>query len=535
MAINKPTKPDVTLPDSFGGVHTAYTDTQIQDGYEDGIPQIVDGGNVNYEKDGLFKNNKYNRTVTDVLVDMPQGNILTVDSNNRFDYIKNGNAGEILTANGAGQLPSFKPAIIPSQTGNAGKFLTTNGTTTSWDNALSYDTISNCILENPKLVDLSVSGSNITLEAGSKVIVPYGKSAPTMSIGQSLNGGTITDISWDGINLFYYVSYTEITREKTGNEHLLCFISNEGSFVISQFSIFLSSDTQPSSSGGIVWYDTNNNIIKMSTDGGSTWSNYQSLPFADITTNGTIININKIFDVMFFIGGYKFIAKGATFLIPNGINSDGSYKSIYIKTPYVRRLSNISGWHGEWNLYVDQNGGITQHPRELYFEQTEEPISNASTLYWYNPDTNVLKYKANNVWNVRTFLYLGYYTETNGNVTSLNTRRSFRVADYYEKVDLDLSNVNASGKSNVVNWGMPNYSSAISITSGYVAPTDGFIRINMYADNNTNSISINGVNVFDINASGQAYISVGCFIPVSANDTIVFTGSSAVFFPAKGV
>lgn len=87
MAVQKPSKPDVTLPDNFGGTKTPYTDSQISNGYQEAVPQVVDGGNINYEKDAVFKYLKYLKTTIDALVDMPIGKILTVDSNNRFEYV----------------------------------------------------------------------------------------------------------------------------------------------------------------------------------------------------------------------------------------------------------------------------------------------------------------------------------------------------------------------------------------------------------------------------------------------------------------
>lgn len=87
MATQKPSKPNVTLPERFGGAKTPYSDAQIRDGYQVGVPQVVDGGNINYEKDAVFQNSKYFRTVADVLTDMPIGKFLTVDSNNKFEYV----------------------------------------------------------------------------------------------------------------------------------------------------------------------------------------------------------------------------------------------------------------------------------------------------------------------------------------------------------------------------------------------------------------------------------------------------------------
>lgn len=87
MATKKPSKPDVTLPNNFGGVKTPYTASQINNGYQEAVPQVVDGGNINYEKDGIFKYLKYLKTAIDALVDMPIGKVLTVDSSNRFEYV----------------------------------------------------------------------------------------------------------------------------------------------------------------------------------------------------------------------------------------------------------------------------------------------------------------------------------------------------------------------------------------------------------------------------------------------------------------
>ena len=87
MATQKPSKPDVILPNNFGGTKTPYTDSQISNGYQEAVPQVVDGGNINYEKDAVFKYLKYLKTTIDALVDMPIGKVLTVDSSNRFEYV----------------------------------------------------------------------------------------------------------------------------------------------------------------------------------------------------------------------------------------------------------------------------------------------------------------------------------------------------------------------------------------------------------------------------------------------------------------
>lgn len=112
MAIQKPSKPDVTLPNNFGGTKTPYTNSQISNGYQEAVPQVVDGGNINYEKDAVFKYLKYLKTVIDALVDMPIGKSIVIDANNRFEYISPENSanktGTINASSTATQYPNAK-------------------------------------------------------------------------------------------------------------------------------------------------------------------------------------------------------------------------------------------------------------------------------------------------------------------------------------------------------------------------------------------------------------------------------------------
>lgn len=101
MATQKPSKPNVVLPNNFGGVKTPYTQAQIDNGYQEAVPQVVDGGNINYEKDGVFQKLKYLEFVADAVNNIPAGKFLVVNSNNQFDYedssVKSsfGNIGDI--------------------------------------------------------------------------------------------------------------------------------------------------------------------------------------------------------------------------------------------------------------------------------------------------------------------------------------------------------------------------------------------------------------------------------------------------------
>lgn len=131
MAVQKPSKPDVTLPNNFGGTKTPYTDSQISNGYQEAVPQVVDGGNINYEKDAVFKYLKYLKTVIDALVDMPIGKSIVIDANNRFEYISPENSanktGTINASSTATQYPNAKAVYDAIKGFNSSLFLHCSG------------------------------------------------------------------------------------------------------------------------------------------------------------------------------------------------------------------------------------------------------------------------------------------------------------------------------------------------------------------------------------------------------------------------
>jgi hypothetical protein len=110
MAINKPEIPSVELPEDWGGIQTPYTEQQTQEGYPEAVPTVVDGGNLNFEKRGIFQNLKYLRTIVDFIRNIPTGKIITTNTNNQLEYSE----------------------TLPDQTSQEGKYLSTNGTSAEW-------------------------------------------------------------------------------------------------------------------------------------------------------------------------------------------------------------------------------------------------------------------------------------------------------------------------------------------------------------------------------------------------------------------
>ena len=274
MAIQKPSKPDVTLPSNFGGTKTPYTDSQISNGYQEAVPQVVDGGNINYEKDAVFKYLKYLKTATDALVDMPIGKILTVDSNNRFEY-----ANPTVIANDSEYEEGALTTKSPSVKQVRDSFADLDGR------------ITNCITKIPQDIKLELNDGTLTLKAGSKI---YDEKGNPIVINN--------DISTDG----------------AANRQTMLFYRSGVLQRIDAIYTY-SGDTAPEvTSTFAMWYDTANKLIKFTNNNGEHWVSGYSYPLCIATeTNTGFTSINQVFNGFGYIGSTVFALPGVEGLIPN--------------------------------------------------------------------------------------------------------------------------------------------------------------------------------------------------------------------------
>ena len=382
--------------------------------------------------------------------------------------------------------------------------------TTTFDNTQMYAVetappltekqITNCLTENPELVKLSLSGGTLTLEAGSTVIVPYGKSAPTMAIGDSLNGGTISDISWDGTLLFYYVRYDNAkTFVSYYNGSSFCYLTNDGDTnTLGSLSLMHSGTIAPTTTRYMLWYDTNNNIVKYTGDTGSTWTNYQSLVFAIASGTGGAsfsawTSIEQTFQSIGYIGSTVWVGKGVELLVPNGRNTDGSLNNDVYKTD---------------KIFTETK--TVSSPAKLVLGQS---VFNTYVIANYDKESNYLKGTAGvlNGAVVATFS-----RGTDGFISYFNPKTIFHALDYNE---------------NIISWLSPDMTAGVSkMTSGWRAPTNGWFY--WRASGSSAKCYVNGVIV----AQGGNYYDepdTFQFVPVGA--TVTFTGASAcTFYPCIG-
>lgn len=85
--VKKPTKPTNKLPNNFGGVKKPFSIEKVRDGFKEAIPDILEGGNLNYLFGALGENLEYLHTITDFIHDLPINKLMSTNANNQLEYI----------------------------------------------------------------------------------------------------------------------------------------------------------------------------------------------------------------------------------------------------------------------------------------------------------------------------------------------------------------------------------------------------------------------------------------------------------------
>lgn len=293
-----------------------------------------------------------------------------------------------------------------------------------------------------------VDGTTSTLYAGSEVWVPYGRNAPEYSIGDSLNSGIITAISWDGSALFYKVRYdTDLNIDFTddpANAEFVTSISPSHSFW--WFNPTYSQDTAPSGFGQYaLWYDTAENIVKITSDFGSTWQNYGSLPIGIFTMAGTgaTKRLKYIFNGVGYIGTTVFAVPGVKGLMADGLNEDGSYKSI--ERTFDKMVMRTIAFDRTAFYGVVLDGEYTIQG-ENYMEAAELPAAPDGFVFCYRKSDNTLWWTLNNnTWVQYHGLPIGFWTTSTGGISNFNPAKNYVKVYQYNSYEPQQIFVNISG------------------------------------------------------------------------------------------
>ena len=98
------------------------------------------------------------------------------------------------------------------------------------------------------------------------------------------------------------------------------------------------------------------------------------------------------------------------------------------------------------------------------------------------------------------YFYVGNFTQT-----ALENTAGIATEEFNGKADINLNNINSTGKTNVINWGIPDYNSVISVpftttwnTTGqtYTAPKAGKFYLSTLSNHNPDTLELFVNNVF---------------------------------------
>lgn len=361
--------------------------------------------------------------------------------------------------------------------------------------------ITNCITYIPQDIKLELNNGTLTLKAGSKVYVPNGfeQDETTPKFDEYI---IPSDITINNPAIVRNKSFITLNTSKTGIDAWLPEDVYSGS-------------TQPTPSNqNAIWYDTTNNLVKVTSNTGATWTPGAPFPFClSSSTASAWTSIDQVFNGFGYIGSTVFVLPGLKALHANGRNEDGTLKND------SATVSNVLTFTG------GTNNGL---PSEIILnkEGTECQFADNSLSWKYYESSNYFIYNANGD---KNWIELGTYIQSNYSITSFNPKTVFHALDWNDK-------------GTIAEWSMPS-SRYVDLTLGasgtvYTALSNGWVQlIKTGQENQYAQISS---RLTTINTSPYNGGIVSLFIPVSKGDefTVAYdlSGTTNVFrfYYAKG-
>lgn len=284
-----------------------------------------------------------------------------------------------------------------------------------------------------------VNGTTPTLHAGSEVWVPYGKAAPALNIGDSLNSGIITAISWDGSRLFYKVRYdTDLSIDITSDPASAEFVTSiSPAHSFWWFAFHYSQDTAPSNFGQYaLWWDSSTNIVKITIDSGATWQNYGSLPIGVFTMAGTgaTKKVKHVFNGFGYLGCEIYALPGVKGLEANGMAEGGGFLNTerVLETVISRQLSfNREKFYG---LILSDRNGIDGDDY-IVAAELPDPVP-SGYVFCYRTSDNTLWWTENvGVWARAYGFKIGWFGSDSKKITAFHADNSFAKVYQYNSYE----------------------------------------------------------------------------------------------------
>ena len=394
---------------------------------------------------------------------------------------------------------------------------------------LNKSQITNCITEIPQRIKYTLENGTLTIKAGSVAIFPYGTTAPTYNIGDTIgtNGfWKVVDITYNNEQLFYYAELQQDTQVTVGTGAtvqattvtILPTLNNTNFKFLYYTSSTVSSGTEVLTSGG-VRYLTNSNLIGRYT---SAWSTAEGigLPICLATgagvAGGGFTSVNQVFNGFGYIGSTVWVDKGVKFLCPNGRNADGTLNNIERVTKNIDldTLLSVDSFYTVTETSLSRRNSTSTFIQE---DMPSLPMTDNSHAIWFNPSTNITYYAAagKTSWTkVNNFAIVG-----SASLNHFDFKQPFRAVDYNDALL-------KTDKKEIASWGLPsnkyiNLSFGASGTT-YTMQSNGWLYFLGDWNNKKTYIQLENrtrlykVQTPEITSAGY----YGLMLPVSKNDVV---------------
>lgn len=386
-----------------------------------------------------------------------------------------------------------------------------------WNKTLNTSQITNCITEIPQDIKLELNNGVLTLKAGSKLYTPNGfeEDGITKKFDVKIIPSDLT-YSYKGATSRYFQFVNPSLSSLLAREPERCY----------------SGDTAPtitSTGVDIFWYDTSSNLVKRTTDNGSTWEEGYSLPTGlfSMTINVGTTHIDQVFNGLGYIGSTMFMLPGIKGLTPDGLNEDGTLKNKEVVTNIVSTwtvffdaTSGQSVFIGEGE-HVTSGNILTSNSIRDYIISETMPDSPVNYTMWYNPKTNIIQRYVDE-WFFAPCFYIGNWFGS-----KLAPYQITKVPDL-----IPLSLVNNYSKDYIAQQSFPS-DRHIDLTIGasgsaYTAPANGYFI--MYGSTNSNSygrLYLGNRTLGSISSTTISGASLHVWLPVKKGDPVTATYENA--------